>query len=81
MTTLVNQGIYTDLDWSFDLAFVDADGAALALPGVYRCDVLDVAGVTVLYSFKSSDAGATDGTITKPVTAKAGSLVDYRRLG
>jgi hypothetical protein len=71
MTNLVNNGIYTDTDWHFDLAFTDANGAALALPNDYQCDVMAAAGGPVLYAFKSSGAGATDGTITKPV---AGTL-------
>lgn len=71
MTNLVNHGIYTDTDWRFDLAFTDANGVALALPNDYQCDVMAAAGGPVLYAFKSSGAGATDGTITKPV---AGTL-------
>lgn len=66
--TETNYGVYTDTDWTHDLAFTDADGNVLTLASEYQCDVLNHAGGTVLYSFKSSGASTSDGTITKPVT-------------
>ena len=68
---MLNHGLYTDCKWSVPATFVDSAGAAVDLSGVnyVATAVLDGA---VVFTFRSTGAGAAEGTIdtTSAATGK-----------
>ena len=60
---MINHGLYTDTLWSVPVTFRDGAGAAVDLSGkAFVLQLID-AGGAVAFSFKSSGAGAGEGTI------------------
>lgn len=60
---MINHGLYTDTAWSVPVEFKDPAGAAVDLSGkAFVLQLIDGSGA-VAFSFKSSGAGAGDGTI------------------
>jgi hypothetical protein len=61
----VNYGLYTDTAWSVPIVFKDVTGAVVNLSGAeFLADVISSSGA-VVFRFKSTGGGATDGVIDK----------------
>lgn len=59
----INHGLYTDTLWAVPVKFTDANGAAVDMSGKqFVLQLINTAG-TVAFSFRSTGAGAGEGTI------------------
>ncbi len=72
MTT--NHGIYTDTVWAVPVTFRDTAGSTIDLSGYAYVAEL-VANAAVVFRFKSTGAGATDGTLD--LTSAATGVIGF----